>query len=64
MAKAKAASKKPQKRTVKKAAAGGETNLIRRVTMKKANAAISAFGPGDSVNVFVKVVKYPFKIWI
>lgn len=33
-----------------------ETNLIRRVTLKAANKAInSAFGPGDTVNVSVKV---------
>ncbi len=55
MAKAKAPTKKVVKRTQKKAVASGETNLIRRVTMKKPNAQIQAFGPGDSVNVFVKV---------
>jgi large subunit ribosomal protein L19 len=55
MAKAKAAPKKAVKRTKKKAVTSGETNLIRRVTMKKPNTQIAAFGPGDSVNVFVKV---------
>lgn len=36
-------------------AAGVETNLVRRVTARARNAKIAEFGPGDTVNVFVKV---------
>ncbi len=31
------------------------TNLVRRVTLKAKNPKIGKFGPGDTVNVFVKV---------
>lgn len=34
---------------------GQETNLVRRVTMKKKSAAIQSFSPGDTVSVHVKV---------
>lgn len=49
---AKAAAKKTVKKTT---TAATETNLIRRVTHRPANAAINAFKPGDTVNVHVKV---------
>ncbi|MFN7454083.1 MAG: 50S ribosomal protein L19 [Pseudobdellovibrionaceae bacterium] len=42
-------------KSVKKAKPAVETNLIRRVTQKAANKAISEFRTGDTVNVFVKV---------
>jgi large subunit ribosomal protein L19 len=50
MAKAKVATK-----TKTKKAAGKETSLIRRVTLKAANKAIQQFSSGDTVNVHVKV---------
>ena len=36
---------------------GKETNLVKRVTAKSPNSKIAAFGPGDTVNVYVKVVE-------
>ncbi len=57
----KKATKKPAAKAakapkVKKASqAGGETNLIRRVTIKAKNPQINTFNTGDTVNVFVKV---------
>jgi large subunit ribosomal protein L19 len=52
-------AKKGAKSTIKKAkvvkSQAGETNLIRRVTMKKPNPKVSEFRPGDTVNVHVKV---------
>jgi len=58
MAKATAKTTKTTKakRTVK-ASTGKETNLVKRVTSKSANTKIAAFGPGDTVNVYVKVVE-------
>ena len=32
-----------------------ETNLVRRVSVKAANKNVQSFGPGDTVNVYVKV---------
>jgi large subunit ribosomal protein L19 len=34
-----------------------ETNLIRRLTQRPANTKINDFSPGDTVNVYVKVVE-------
>lgn len=31
------------------------TELVRKLTMKKTNSQIADFGPGDTVNVYVKV---------
>jgi large subunit ribosomal protein L19 len=38
-----------------KKASAGETNLVRRVTVKAKNKQISTFNTGDTVNVYVKV---------
>lgn len=58
---AKAAAKKATSKKVKKAAPakGADTNFIRRVTAKSAkrNAKIATFAPGDTVNVYVKVIE-------
>ncbi len=56
---AKAAPKAaPKKKSSNKARATGvETNLIRRLTAKLANPKIAGFSPGDTVNVFVKVIE-------
>jgi large subunit ribosomal protein L19 len=59
---AKAAAKKATSKKVKKAAPakGVETNLVRRVTAAKSaakNAKIATFAPGDTVNVYVKVIE-------
>lgn len=50
----KAAAKKSTKKTK---AAGQETNLIRRLMKKQANPKIADFSPGDTVNVYVKVIE-------
>lgn len=47
---------KTKKTTVNKTA-GKETNIVRRVTAKTANTKIAAFSPGDTVNVYVKVIE-------
>ncbi len=58
MAKAKAATKVKTKKAKTTASTGKETNLVRRVTAKKTiNTKIAAFGPGDTVNVYVKVIE-------
>lgn len=58
MAKAKAATKAKTKKAKTTASTGKETNLVRRVTAKKTiNTKIAAFGPGDTVNVYVKVIE-------
>lgn len=59
---AKAAAKKATSKKQKKAAPakGTETNFVRRVTTKSTtnkNAKIATFAPGDTVNVFVKVIE-------
>lgn len=58
---AKAAAKKATSKKVKKAAPakGAETNFVKRVTAKSAkrNAKIATFQPGDTVNVYVKVIE-------
>ena len=60
MAKAKAKTAAP-KAKVKKSSTqntvGKETNLVRRVTTKSVNSKIAPFSPGDTVNVFVKVIE-------
>ncbi|MFN3454159.1 MAG: 50S ribosomal protein L19 [Pseudobdellovibrio sp.] len=48
--------KKTKKATPAKTAAK-ETNLVRRVTQKASNTKIATFAPGDTVNVYVKVVE-------
>lgn len=54
----KAAPKAAAKKTTQKTkAAGQETNLIRRLMQKQANPKIADFSPGDTVNVFVKVIE-------
>lgn len=50
-------SKGIKKKKVVKASSGKETNLVRRVTTKKANSKIDQFAPGDTVNVYVKVIE-------
>lgn len=58
MAKAKAATAKAKiKKSSAPKTAGKETNLVRRITAKPVNTKIAAFSPGDTVNVFVKVVE-------
>jgi len=59
---AKATAKKIKKATTSKASSVGkgsvkETNLVRRVTQKVSNPKIAAFSPGDTVNVYVKVIE-------
>lgn len=50
----KAASKA---KTSQRTTTGKETNLVKRVTSKSANTKIAGFGPGDTVNVYVKVIE-------
>ena len=64
MAKAAAAKKTAKTKSVtstkkaKKTSSGQETNLVRRVTLAKTkNAKIAQFSPGDTVNVYVKVIE-------
>lgn len=62
MAKAKASVKanvaKSKSLRKKKVATGADTNFVRRVTKKKtANPKIADFSPGDTVNVYVKVIE-------
>lgn len=55
---AKATTKKIKKATTSKASSNAkETNLVRRVTKKASNPKIAAFSPGDTVNVYVKVIE-------
>lgn len=58
MAKKEAKSVKAKiKKTRASSFSGKETNLVRRVTSKKANSKIAAFSSGDTVNVYVKVIE-------
>lgn len=62
MAKAKEATKTTKtKAKAKKSTASGftgkETNLVKRVTPKIANAKLAPFSAGDTVNVYVKVIE-------
>lgn len=59
MAKATVAKTKSIKKTkAVKATSGVDTNLVRRVTKKTTkNAKIADFSPGDTVNVYVKVIE-------
>ena len=60
MAKAAAAktTKVTKAKKTQKASTGVETNLVRRVTKSKTtNSKIAAFSPGDTINVYVKVVE-------
>lgn len=52
----KTAAKKSTTKKVTKTA-GQETNLIRRLMQKQANPKIAGFSPGDTVNVYVKVIE-------
>lgn len=56
---AKAAPKAASKKSSSKKAqpAHLETNIVSRVTKKVANPKIAGFSPGDTVNVFVKVIE-------
>jgi len=55
--KSSAATKTSTKKT-KKASSDKETNLVRRVTLAKTqNSKIADFSPGDTVNVYVKVIE-------
>lgn len=60
MAKAKAkttATKARSKKTTASKYTGKETNLVRRVTARTTSSKIAAFSPGDTVNVYVKVIE-------
>ncbi len=58
MAKAKATTAKAKnKKSSAPKAAGQETNLVRRITAKAVNTKIAPFSPGDTVNVYVKVIE-------
>lgn len=58
MAKATAKTTKAKTTKAKKpTTAGRETSLIKRVTSKAANSKVADFGPGDTVNVYVKVIE-------
>lgn len=58
MAKAtKVAVKSKGKKISASGSAAKETNLVRRVTAKATNTKVAAFGPGDTVNVYVKVIE-------
>ena len=61
MAKAKAKDAKTTKSKTKKSTVssfkGKETNLVKRVTSKNNNTKIAGFSPGDTVNVYVKVIE-------
>lgn len=54
---AKAATKAKVKTKKSKATGTKETNLVKRVTSKTANSKIANFTPGDTVNVYVKVIE-------
>lgn len=60
MAKASATKAKSTKKTKVVKAASTETNLVKRVSQKlipQKNAKIATFAPGDTVNVYVKVIE-------
>ncbi len=60
MAKAKTkapATKAKIKKSTTQNTAGKETNLVRRITAKAVNPKIAPFSPGDTVNVYVKVIE-------
>lgn len=58
MAKAKTTTAKAKtKKSSAPKSTGKETNLVRRITAKQANTKIAAFSPGDTVNVYVKVIE-------
>lgn len=50
-------SKVKTKKTTASKFSGRETNLVRRVTAKSSNPKIAQFSPGDTVNVYVKVIE-------
>ena len=60
MAKAKSkttATKAKIKKSSAPKSTGKETNLVRRITAKAVNTKIAPFSPGDTVNVYVKVIE-------
>jgi large subunit ribosomal protein L19 len=54
---AKTTTKAKTKKTTASKFTGKETNLVKRVTSKSTNNKIAAFSPGDTVNVYVKVIE-------
>jgi large subunit ribosomal protein L19 len=54
---AKTTTKAKIKKTTASKFAGKETSLVKRVTSKLANTKIAPFSPGDTVNVYVKVIE-------
>ena len=54
---AKTTTKAKTKKTTASKFAGKETNLVKRVTSKSTNTKVAAFSPGDTVNVYVKVIE-------
>ncbi|MGZ3725568.1 MAG: 50S ribosomal protein L19 [Pseudobdellovibrio sp.] len=54
---AKTTTKTKSKKSSASTFAGKETNLVKRVTAKTNNSKIAAFNPGDTVNVYVKVIE-------
>ena len=54
---AKTTTKTKSKKSSASTFAGKETNLVKRVTAKTNNTKIAAFNPGDTVNVYVKVIE-------
>jgi large subunit ribosomal protein L19 len=60
MAKASATKAKSTKKTKAVKAVSAETNLVKRVSQKlipQKNSKIATFSPGDTVNVYVKVIE-------
>ncbi len=55
--KAVATKAKFKKSSAPKSKGSKETNLVTRVTAKTVNTKIAAFSPGDTVNVYVKVIE-------
>lgn len=54
---AKTTTKAKTKKTTASKFTGKESNLVKRVTSKSVNTKIAAFSPGDTVNVYVKVIE-------
>jgi large subunit ribosomal protein L19 len=53
----KATKSSAKAKTSQRTTSGKETNLVKRVTSKLSNKKIAGFGPGDTVNVYVKVIE-------
>lgn len=54
---AKTTTKAKIKKTTASKFTGKETSLVKRVTSKSVNTKIASFSPGDTVNVYVKVIE-------